>query len=117
MLPGQDIPQPEPGGKEALESFKGQLSTETPGDASMMAELGGFTPDTTVRELMGQMGIDVDGPITQLTGFMQQQEEMADPMNKMKAMAGGQGAPQGQPPPQAPPQGMPSSNPLDSLMQ
>jgi len=116
MLPQENIPQPEPGGKEALDKYKSQLSLAHPGDPTMMAQMGGFDQNTTVRQLFESLGVDVDGSISQLTQFVEKQEELADPMNKMKVMAGqGQAPQQGQAPAPAPQQ-MPPSDPLGSLM-
>jgi hypothetical protein len=81
--------------------------------ASMKQESKGqITGDMSVRDFLAKVGIDVEGPATQLQQFAKKQVENADPIKKMQNMAamgkgGGMqgGPPQGQPPQGAPPQG------------
>jgi hypothetical protein len=87
-----------------METLKGNRSVFNPTDMSMMAQEGEITPDMPIREYFAKLGVDVDGPISQLVEMAKGQMQKADPLNKMKAIAGGpqQGMPpQGQPP-QAP---------------
>jgi hypothetical protein len=82
-----------------------------------MAGEGRFNEKMTVRDALQELGIDVDGPVTQLTEFAQKQTQNATVPGKMKNIASmGQPAP---PPPggmgPAPgPQGPPPS--LEGLM-
>jgi len=80
-----------------------------PTDASMMAQEGEIRPDMSIREYFATLGVDVEGPVTQLIEMAKGQMQKADPMNKMKAIAGG--PPQGQPPMGGPPQGQPPQMP------
>lgn len=82
-----------------------------PTDMSMMKQEGEITPDMTIRDYFSKLGVDVDGPVTQLIEMGKQQMQKANPLNKMQAIAGGpkMGQPQGQPPPM--PQGGPPEAP------
>lgn len=96
MMPPQGMgggmpPQGMPGG-DAMSKVKENMSIFNPTDATMMRESGQFSPDMTVRDFFAQNGVDVDGPITQLLKFVQDQAQKASPLNKMRAIAG-QGAP------------------------
>ncbi len=99
-LPNRPLPpQAPPGGGNPMDAVKQNMSIFNPVDATAMRESGEITPQTTIREFFASKGIDVDGPVTQLVQFVQDQAQKAQPINKMKAIAGqGQG---GQPP--APP--------------
>jgi hypothetical protein len=71
-----------------------------PTDLGLMAGEGRFTPDMSVRDVLQDLGIDVDGPADQLVEFAKKQSENANPINKMQNIAGsGQAA---SPPPVAP---------------
>lgn len=85
-----------------------------PVDLAAMKQEGVARPGMTVRDFMQKMGIDVDGPIEQLTKFGQKQTQNASALGKMQGMRGGMppggmppGAPSGGPPmgrPPAPPE-------------
>jgi hypothetical protein len=94
-----------------MDAMKQNMSIFNPTDATIMRESGQFNPNMTVRDFFAQNGVDVDGPVIQLLKFVKDQAQKANPLNKMKAMAGG--GPQGQPP-QAP-QGMPPGAPQEGL--
>lgn len=82
-----------------------------PTDVAGMATNGEITPDMTIRQFFESQGMDVDGPVTQLVEWQMSQMNKADPLNKMKAIAGQGGAntqPTGAPP--APPGGLPMGN-------
>lgn len=76
-----------------------------PDDLAAAATQGQITPDMTIRQFLEMNGMDVEGPVTQLVEWQMSQMDKADPLNKMKAIAG-QGKPagganmpmQGQPP-------------------
>lgn len=76
-----------------------------PTDLSMMVQDGKIRPDMTVNQFLEQVGVDPNGPVTQLMQMMNKQSQDANPVNKMQAIAGQ--APGGMPPgqPAAPPQG------------
>lgn len=78
-------PEPTPGG--AGNPVMDNLSLANPVDASLIAQ--DITPETTVRDVFAKMGIDVDGPVSQLTEKMPQMISNGDPMQKMKNIAGG----------------------------
>lgn len=75
-----------------------------PADVSMMKQDGDIDPNMTVIEFLEQMGIDPQGPASQFKDFAMKQMENANPLNKMKGLAGG-GPPPGAPP--GAPQGLP----------
>jgi hypothetical protein len=116
--PMQQQPQLPPSNGD--QPFRDQLSMHRPDDISAMTQNGMLSPEMTIRDFFGQFGVDVDGSIMQLAELADKQEANADPMNKMKSLAGGSppGA-QGMPGAggQAPPSPPPSGNPMDQLMQ
>jgi hypothetical protein len=77
--------------------LKDNMSIFNPADAAAMKQSGEINAQTTIRDFFASKGVDVDGPITQLIQFAGDQAQKANPMNKMKAMAG-QSAPPGMPP-------------------
>jgi hypothetical protein len=97
-------PMPPPGGGGAMGTMKDNMSIFNPADAAAMKESGEVNAQTTIRDFFASKGVDVDGPISQLVQFAGDQVQKANPMNKMKALAG-QGAPPGGPP------GMPPGGP------
>ena len=89
QLPGQ------PPGLEG--QVKGMRSIMNPADVSMMKQDGDIDPNMTVIEFLEQMGIDPQGPASQFKDFAMKQMENANPLNKMRGLAGG-GLPAGAPP-------------------
>jgi hypothetical protein len=76
----------------------------------------GMDENSTVRDFLGQLGIDVDGPVSQLIQFSKDQMGKADPLNKMENIAGAGPAGAGAGPPPMPP-GAPQGQPgLEGLM-
>jgi len=97
------------------------MSIFNPTDAAMMKQNGQLDPNMSIRDFFQMNGVDVDGPISQLVKFAQDQIGKANPLNKMQAIAG-QGPmqqPQGQPQglPQGQEQGSPDLNALLSGLQ
>jgi hypothetical protein len=99
------------------------LSMLNPGDAAMMAGSGKFTPDMTVRDYFKQLGIDVDGPVTQLVQLAQKQTQNANPINKMRNIAADTALQKGGQPPTMPgvkpmvaPPGQPSPSGMEGLL-
>lgn len=85
---GGGMGAPPPGGGGALGKLQGQESMFNPTDMASQASRGAIGPNTTIREFLGQQGIDVDGPISQLAKGIGDQLRKANPLNKMKAMGG-----------------------------
>jgi len=66
------------------------MSIFNPTDASMMAQDGTIDPNMTVDDfLKNVLKVDPQGPVTQLVDMYKQQSSMANPVNKMAAIAGG----------------------------
>ena len=86
--------------------IKEQQSLLNPTDLAVMKQE--MNPNMTVRDFLTQMGIDVDGPVTQLEQFAQKQVQNATAMGKMKNMAQAPpvGGPAPAPGPTGPPPGM-----------
>jgi hypothetical protein len=97
------------------------LSAANPADIGAMA--GGIRPDMTVAEYLGKMGIDVNGPVTQLIQFAQKQVQNANPLTKMRNIAadtalqpGGQPGPMPGPRPMVQPPGQPAPSGIEGLL-
>jgi len=101
--------------------IKSNMSMMNPVDMAAMKQesqmgqgpMAGLSPNTTVREFLGKLGVDVDGPVSQLQKLVQDQVQKANPVSKMSNIAnnpapGGGGG-------QAPPP-MPDKAGLDALM-
>ena len=81
--------------------MKEKQSFLNPSDMGAMSADGAITADMSIRQFLESQGMDVEGPVTQLVEWQMSQMENADPLNKMKAIAGQGGAnmqPSGQPP-------------------
>ena len=94
------------------------MSILNPTDRTMLKQSGRISPETPIREYFGMLGVDVDGPISQLNEMFKDQVNKADPVEKMKRLGGAPGMGQA-PPPQMPGQGMPQgqgSGDLKSLL-
>jgi len=85
-IPGMGTPPPG-GGMEG--KIKSMRSIMNPIDVSMMKQDGEIDPNMTVIQLLEQLGIDPNGPATQFKDFAKRQFENANPLNKMKGLAGG----------------------------
>lgn len=92
----------QPDARQAMEQNRSLLN---PTDAAAMAQQGKIRGDMSVRELFANLGIDVDGPATQLIKFSQKQMENAKMGKKMQSMAAARPAPE--PPAGGPAQGGP----------
>lgn len=93
-----------PGGAPSAPPMPPNASIFNPAEASVMS--GQFNPNMTVRDALGKLGIDVDGPATQLVQFTKQQMQnrtMSGKLGMNRPPAGPQ-----RPPMAAPPQGAPS---------
>lgn len=102
-----------PGGGDPLQAMKSKESLFNPADMAMKASRGDVQPNMTVRQVFEKMGIDVEGPASQLTQLFQQQMQNRTMAGKM-GMAQPAGGPRG-----APPAPMPSPGPggMEGLMQ
>lgn len=81
---------------------KAKMSVFNPNDASAMAAGGMVKPGMTVRQVLEQFGIDVEGPAAQLQQLAQQQMQQRTASGK----AGMGGPPGAGGPPGMAPQGM-----------
>lgn len=77
-----------PAQKNVGQAMDENLSIMNPQDAFLMAEKGMLRKDMTIRELFSTLGVDVEGPVAQLADMVQRETEKANPLNKMKAVAG-----------------------------
>jgi hypothetical protein len=78
------------------------LSIFNPKDFILMVKTMANDPKATVRDLLQRLGIDADGPVTQVTDFLMKSKENATPLGQIKNMAGAgplatAGPPQGEP--------------------
>lgn len=101
--------------------IKGNMGMFNPADMASMkkdASMGsgpfaGMSKDTTVRDFFGKLGVDVDGPVSQLTELAKSQVQKSNPLSKMgniaKSPVPGGGQPSAQPP-------MPEQAGLEGLM-
>lgn len=98
---------PQQGGPPMGDPIAQNQSMFNPADLAGMKQTGDVTPQMTVRDFLQKMGIDVDGPVTQLQEFAQKQVQGGKALGKMQniALAPGQGAPR------VPPQGGPPTGP------
>ena len=91
---------------DPMQTLKANRSVFNPVDASMMAQEGEISPDMSIREYFAKLGVDVEGPLSQLIDMAKDQMAKGDPLNKMKSIAGGpKPPPTGQPPMGQPPMG------------
>ena len=94
-------PQGMPGQPSVGSNVEKNLSIFNPKDFVIMVKTMANDPAATVRDLLSRLGIDADGPVAQITDFIQKGMENATPLGQMKNMAGGastQLSPGGQPP-------------------
>lgn len=114
-----------PGGRPVNPRVQGSnvmqnLSPMNPNDLGLMAASGEFTMNMTVAEWMQKVGIDVNGPMTQILDFVKRMQSNMDPLNKVRAMGSmPRGAsPPGAPgaPPQAQPQAPAPTGGLSTLL-
>ena len=111
---------PPMGGPPMNDPIKDNESFLNKTDLGVMAGERRFTPDQSVRDVLTELGIDVEGPATQLVEFAQKQSQNAEVSGKMKNIASS-GQPKPMPSPQGPmpgpapgPQGPPPS--MEGLM-
>lgn len=88
MPQGQPAPaQGEPNPADVVESNRSWLN---PTDAMVQLGRTTLTPETTLGEFLGNMGLDVNAPaIPQLQRFMEAQQGNQDPLSKMRNIAAG----------------------------
>lgn len=89
-----------PGGgpSSAVAAVEKNRSILNPTDAATMGARGQMDPNMSIRDWLGQFGVDVEGPVVQLQQFMKKQSQNANPLTKMQNIAqGGGGAPAGAP--------------------
>ena len=86
------------------------LSIFNPKDFILMIKTMANDPQATVKDLLAKMGIDSDGPVAQITEWLQKSMENATPLGQIKNMGGG-GPLAGAVPQQGEPQ-MPGRKPM-----
>lgn len=123
MPPGPNGPPPiQPGG-----NVEKNLSIFNPKDFVLMVKTMANDPKATVRDLLGRLGIDADGPVTQITDFLTKSKENATPLGQMQNIAAGKApdtelSPGGQPPtmpgrkPMVSPPGAPTAGGIEGLL-
>ncbi len=67
--------------------IKANMSAFNPVDLAAMKQSGAFSPDMKVKDVLAKIGIDVEGPASQLVEFAKNQVKNADPLGKMKSVA------------------------------
>ncbi len=100
MQPPPGGPPPQ-GGGDPMGAMDGARSPFSGVDLASMAGDGTVGKGQTVRQFLGGLGIDVDGPLEQLLQFQKQAGANRQPLQKMQSIAGAQappGAPPGRPP-------------------
>lgn len=95
-LGGGGPPGMPPGGGPGQALAQNQ-SILNPADAVAMKQGGQITPETSVREFLESRGVDVEGPVTQLIEAFKGEMQKANPVNKMRAVAGAGPSPGGPP--------------------
>ena len=112
-----------PGGAPPVDTS--QESIFNPADAAMKAGRGDINAQMTVRDVLGKMGIDVEGPASQLVKFSQDQMQKRTMSGKLGMQRPPQMPPGGPggPPPGGPGMGAPPPMPpqggggIEGLMQ
>ena len=102
------------------------LSVFNPKDFVLMVKTMANDPKATVRDLLSRLGIDADGPVAQITDWINKSMENATPLGQIKNMAGGGQMAQAAPPeagPQIPgrkpmvqPPGAPTAGGIEGLL-
>jgi len=118
-MPGQMPAQPQQQPTGDVEGkLKSMRSPFNPQDMAMMMQDGDIGPNSTVRDFLEKLGVNVDGPISQLAEMFKSGMQNADPLSKMRSLnqqpQGQAEQPQGNPPGR-PPMVPPGS--LDRLLQ
>lgn len=109
QMGGQPPPQ-----NDARQNMEQNRSMLNPADATMMMQEGKFRPDMTVRDFLQEsMGVDVDGPVSQLIEASKKQLQNRSAIGKTANMAKGAGRPAFVPPGQNEPGMEPG---LDAMM-
>jgi hypothetical protein len=99
------------GSNPTMQTIEENRSMFNPTDLASMKTNGEITPDMTIRQFFESQGLDVEGPVTQLVEWQMSQIQKADPLNKMKAIAGkGGGNMQSGGMPPSPAGGLPQGN-------
>jgi hypothetical protein len=71
----------------ASDPLRKNASIMNPMDLAMMKGEGQFSPDMTVVDVLQKLGIDPNGPASQLVEFGRKQVENGDMVGKMQNMA------------------------------
>ena len=120
--PTMGAPQQQPGMGSNVEK---NLSVFNPKDMILMLKTMANDPQATVRDFLSRIGIDADGPVAQITQWIQKGMENATPLGQMKNMGGGPPAGSGMPPaepempgrkPMVQPPGAPTAGGMEGLL-
>ena len=96
MNPGMGGGNPQ----DVMAKVDANKSMLNPTDVSMMKQDGQMDPNMPVRDYLAKFGIDVDGPVSQLSEIYKGPKQKASMPGKMQALGGGPGM--GQPQPRMP---------------
>lgn len=117
---------PMPGGMPGGGGVEKNLSIFNPKDFVIMVKTMANDPKATVRDLLSRLGIEADGPVSQITEFISKGMENATPLGQMKNISAGAGgtelSPGGQPPvmpgrkPMVQPPAAPTAGGMDGLL-
>lgn len=120
------MPGAAPGGMPGGGGVEKNLSIFNPKDFVIMVKTMANDPQATVRDLLSRLGIEADGPVSQITEFISKGMENATPLGQMKNISAGAGgtelSPGGQPPampgrkPMVQPPGAPTAGGMDGLL-
>lgn len=82
-------PGPSPMGGPMGSAVEKNLSIFNPKDFILMVKTMANDPKATVRDLLQRLGIDADGPVAQITEWLNKSMENATPLGQIKNMGGG----------------------------
>jgi hypothetical protein len=97
MPPGAMPPQQKPPSSGTEDILRQGRSPFNPTDIAMEVQDGNLDQKMSVGDFLERIGIDVNGPMSQLQTFMGRGLRNADPTNKMKDIAAAKGQPQNTP--------------------
>lgn len=88
------MPGGAPGGMGGMPNnrMKQNETILNPNDLAAKATRGEVNPQMTIRDFLeSELGVDVDGPVSQLASALKGQAQKASPLGKVRAMGGAQG--------------------------
>jgi len=81
MIPGMNS------GAQGQDPIKSNMSMFNPTDLAAAKASGEYNSQMTVRQVFEKLGVDVDGPATQLMELAKKQTQNANPLTKMRNIA------------------------------